>query len=57
MWGSKIERVNLYDQDTGLGCGHDSSDSCNCWCPKCDENLSADPELNALCEKCLGEEE
>ena len=57
VWGYNIERVNLYDQDTGLACGHDSSDSCDCWCPKCDERLSTDPHMNAPCEKCAEEEE
>ena len=39
--------------DAKLICGHVESDGCDCYCPRCDERLSPDPELNALCEHCL----
>lgn len=38
--------------DDKLICGHVESDGCNCYCPECEERLSPDPELCALCETC-----
>ena len=38
--------------DARLVCGHVESDGCNCYCPRCEERLSPDPEMGALCDHC-----
>lgn len=38
--------------DEKLICGHVESDGCDCYCTRCDERLSTDPGMGALCEHC-----
>jgi len=43
--------------DDRLMCGHVESDSCDCYCPRCDHELSPDPHMRSLCARCVTEEE